>query len=80
MSKEEQYKNCALDILDVYLEAERDVIAEYSGNFKASAQGLKKEALKFLKRLDENEDVFYELVKNTWIADYYKEEDNADSN
>jgi hypothetical protein len=30
--------------------------------------------MKYLKRLDEGEDTFNELVKDMWIADYYKAE------
>lgn len=73
MNKEEKYKKCAMDILADYLDAERDVISEFSGDFRKSAESLKKRTVRYLKRLDENEDVFYELVKDTWIADYYKE-------
>lgn len=80
MSKEEKYKKCAMDILADYLDAERDVISEFSGDFRKSAEWLKKHTVRYLKRLDENEDVFYELIKGTWIADYYKEEKNEDSN
>jgi len=70
----DKYKKVAMDLLVEYLESEQAVISEYSGNFKESAMVLKKQVMKYLKRLDEGEDTFNELVKDMWIADYYKTE------
>jgi len=70
----DKYKKVAMDLLVEYLESEQAVISEYSGNFKESAMILKKQVMKYLKRLDEGEDTFNELVKDMWIADYYKAE------
>ena len=72
--KSVKYKNVAIDLLIAYLESEQAVISEYSGNFKKSALVLKKQVLGYLKRLDEGEDTFNELVKDMWIAHYYEEE------
>lgn len=69
-----KYKNVAMDLLIEYLESEQAVISEYSGNFKESALALKKQVLGYLKRLDEGENTFNELVKDMWISDYYKAE------
>lgn len=69
-----KYKNVAIDLLKEYLESEQAVISEYSGNFKESALVLKKQVLGYLKRLDEGENTFNELVKDMWISGYYKEE------
>ena len=74
MEKAEKYKEVALELLADYLENEEKVISEYSGDFKKSAMILKKRVMKYLKRLDEGEDTFNELVKDMWIADYYKTE------
>jgi len=70
----DKYKKVAMDLLVEYLESEQAVISEYSGNFKESAMILKKQVMKYLERLDEGEDTFNELVKDMWIADYYKAE------
>lgn len=72
--KSAKYKNVAIELLKAYLESEQAVISEFSGNFKRSALALKEEVLEYLKRLDEGEDTFNELVKDMWIADYYTEE------
>ena len=69
-----KYKNVAIDLLIAYLESEQAVIGEYSGDFKKSALKLKKQVLGYLKRLDEGEDTFNELVKDMWLSDYYKAE------
>lgn len=74
MEKVEKYKEVALELLADYLENEEKVISEYSGDFKKSAMILKKRVMEYLKRLDEGEDTFNELVKDMWIADYYKTE------
>lgn len=70
----DKYKKVAMDLLAEYLESEQSVISEFSGDFKKSAMILKKRVIKYLKRLDEGEDTFNELVKDMWIADYYKAE------
>lgn len=74
MGKAEKYKEVALELLADYLESEEKVISEYSGDFKKSAMILKKRVMKYLKSLDEGENTFNELVKDMWIADYYKTE------
>ena len=35
--------------------------------------------MKYLKRLDEGENTFNELVKDMWIADYYRAEMEGDN-
>lgn len=70
----EKYKKVAMDLLAEYLKSEESLICEYSGDFKKSAMELKKRVIEYLKRLDEGEDTFNELVKDMWIADYYTAE------
>lgn len=72
MTKEEKYKEVAMELISKYLTSEQIVISEYSGDFEASAKILKKDVMRYLKKLDESEDTFNELVKDMWIADYYK--------
>lgn len=75
-NKEKLYKKIVIDLLSKYIESEQDVISEYSGDFKKSAEYLKKEVMSYLRMIDEGEDMFNELVKDMWIADYYKESDS----
>lgn len=79
MEKAEKYKKVAMDLLAEYLESEQSVISEFSGDFEESAMILKKRVMKYLKRLDEGENTFNELVKDMWIADYYKAESDKES-
>ena len=74
MDKANKYKKVAMDLLAEYMESEQAVISEFSEDYKKSARILKKEVMRYLKRLDEGEDKFYELIKGMWIADYYKTE------
>ncbi len=74
MDKADKYKKVAMDLLTEYMESEQAVIGEFSGDFKKSALIFKKKVMRYLKRLDEGEDTFNKLVKNMWIADYYKAE------
>lgn len=69
-----KYKNVAIDLLKAYLKSEQAVIGEYSGDFEKSALELKKHVLEYLKRLDEGEDTFNELVKDMWLFDDYNAE------
>ena len=72
--KSVKYKDVAIDLLKSYLESEQSVISEFSGDFEKSALALKKRALWYLKKLDEGEDTFNELVKDMWISQYYEAE------
>jgi hypothetical protein len=72
--KAEKYKKVAMDLLAEYLESEQALIYEYSGNFEKSAMELREQVMEYLKRLDEGEDAFNELVKDMLIADYYTTE------
>jgi hypothetical protein len=73
--KAKKYKKVAMDLLAEYLKSEQSLICEYSGNFEKSAMELRKRVMGYLKRLDEGEDAFNELVKDLWwIADYYTAE------
>lgn len=74
-----KYKDVAIDLLKAYLKSEQAVIGEYSGDFKKSALELKKHVLEYLKRLDEGEDTFNELVKDMWLFDDYNAESEVDS-
>lgn len=69
-----KYKDVAIDLLKAYLKSEQAVIGECSGDFKKSALELKKHVLGYLKRLDEGEDTFNELVKDMWLFDDYNAE------
>lgn len=73
MTREEKYKNVAMDLIEDLLDSEETVISEYSGDFKKSAILLKKRIMEYLVRLDEDESTFNELVKDMWIVDYYSE-------
>lgn len=72
--KSVKYKNVAIELLKAYLDSEEAVICEYSGNFEKSALALKEKVLGYLKRLDEGEDTFNELVKDMYISNYYEAE------
>lgn len=74
IDKSVEYKDVAIELLKAYLNSEEAVICEYSGNFEKSALELKEKVLGYLKRLDEGEDTFNELVKDMWISQYYTEE------
>lgn len=74
----DKYKKVAMDLLAEYLESEQAVISEYSVNFKESAMILKEQVMKYLERLDEGENTFNELVKDMWIANYYKAESEVE--
>lgn len=63
-----------MELLADYLESAQSLICEYSGDFRESALSLKKHVMEYIERLDEGEDTFNELVKDMWIADYYREE------
>lgn len=69
MTKEEQYKKVALELLGKYISAEETVIGEFSGDFKNSARMLKKEVLKYLKKLDMDESYFDTLAAERWLWD-----------
>lgn len=72
MSKADEYKKVALEILREYLESEEAVIFEYSGNFEESAAELKETTMGYLERLGESEETFDRLTEKLLIADYYK--------
>ena len=73
-STDDKYKEVAMDLLAKYLESEQSLIAEYSGNFEESAMTLKKQTMKYLEKLGEDENAFYKLIKGQWIADLLREE------
>lgn len=75
MTREEKYKNVAMDLLKALLDSEETVISEYSGDFKKSAILLKKRIMEYLVRLDEDESTFNELVKDMWIFDCIESEE-----
>lgn len=75
MTREEKYKKVAMDLLKALLDSEETVISEYSGDFKKSAILFKKQIMKYLVRLDEDESTFNELVKDMWIFDYIESEE-----
>jgi hypothetical protein len=66
MTNEERYRLIALDLLEMYVDAEETVISEFSGNFYESRMRLEKEIKKQLKKLDA-EDMFEEITNDKWI-------------
>jgi hypothetical protein len=66
MTNEERYRLTALDLLEMYVDAEETVISEFSGNFYESRMRLEKEIKKQLKKLDA-EDMFEEITNDKWI-------------
>lgn len=78
LNPQDKYKKVAMDLLTEYLESEQSVISEFSGDFKKSAMMLKKRVMMYLKRLDESENTFNELVKDMWIAEYYEAESEGE--
>lgn len=72
--KAQQYKEVAMELLKAYIVSEQMVIKEFRLNRKISALNLRERVLKYLKQLDEKEDIFNELVKDMWISQYYETE------
>lgn len=66
MTKEEKYRQVALDLLEMYVEAEQSVVGEFSGNFYESRMRLEKEIKKHLKNLNA-EDMFEEITSDKWL-------------
>ena len=64
-----KYKSVAIDLIKAYMKTEENLIFERSGDFKKSALELKEQVLEYLKRLDEGEDTFNELVKDMWLSE-----------
>lgn len=79
-STDDRYKEVAMDLLAKYLESEQSLIAEYSGNFEESAMTLKKQTMKYLEKLGEDENAFYKLIKGQWIADLLRGESEENEN
>ena len=73
MTKEIKYRRFALDLLQEYVNSETNVIGEFSSDFKESSEILKKTVIKWLKKFDYDEAMFDELIKDSWISDYYAE-------
>lgn len=71
-SKEKVYKQIIIDLLSKYIESEQDVISEFSGDFRKSAEYLKKEITSYLNKIDEGEDMFNQLFKDKWIVEYFE--------
>lgn len=78
-NKAQQYKEVAMELLKGWIEGQGSVIHEYSGNYKKSAMYLRELALKYLERLDEEEGVFNELAKDSWISMYYETESSEEN-
>lgn len=66
MKRDEKYRQVALDLLEMYVEAKQSVVGELSGNFYESRMRLEKEIKKHLKNLDA-EDMFEEITSNKWL-------------
>ena len=66
MTLEEAYRNEALELLKMYINAEETVIGEYSGDFYESRLNLEKHVKESLKKLNA-EDMYDEFTKDHWI-------------
>ena len=66
MTLEEKYRQVALDLLEMYVEAEQSVVGEFSGDFYKSRIRLEREIKKHLKKLNA-EDMFEEITSNKWL-------------
>lgn len=66
MKRDEKYRQVALDLLEMYVEAEQSVVGELSGNFYESRMRLEREIKKHLKNLDA-EDMFEEITSDKWL-------------
>lgn len=67
------YKQIIIELLSKYIADKESLIAEYSGDFKKSAKELKQEVMSYLEKIDENEEMFNELVKDSWLFEDKKE-------
>lgn len=63
------YKQIIIELLSKYIKDKESLIAEYSGDFEKSAKKLKQEVMSYLEKIDENEEMFNELVKDSWLFD-----------
>lgn len=61
------YKQIIIELLSKYIEDQENRIAEYSGDFEKSAKELKQEVMSYLEKIDENEEMFNELVKDSLL-------------
>ena len=63
------YKQIIIELLSKYINDRESLIAEYSGDFEKSSKELKQEVMSYLEKIDENEEMFNELVKDSWLFD-----------
>ena len=63
------YKQIIIELLSKYIKDKESLIAEYSGDFEKSAEELKQEVMSYLEKIDENEEMFNELVKDSCLFD-----------
>ena len=63
------YKQIIIELLSKYIKDKENLIAEYSGDFEKSVEELKQEVMSYLKKIDENEEMFNELVKDSCLFD-----------
>ena len=75
MTNAEKYRQVALNLLEMYVEAEQDVIGEFSGNFYESRIRLEREIKVQLKKLNA-EDMFKEITSNKWVFEVEGESDS----
>ena len=61
------YKQIIIELLSKHIEDKESLIAEYSGDFEESVKELKQEVMSYLDKIDENEEMFNELVKDNWL-------------
>ena len=68
------YKQIIIELLSKYIDDKENLIAEYSGDFEESAKELKQEVMSYLEKIDENEEMFNELVKDSYLFEQAESE------
>ena len=62
MTKEEQYKFVAIELIKQWIEHSLTIMWEFSGNFEVSKKEIRKELRKWLKKID-SEDMYDALLE-----------------
>jgi len=69
----EKYREAGLVLLQDYIDSQQTVIGEFSGDFKVSAEILKKRVMMYLKAFDYDEEKFSELIEDSWLFEVVDE-------
>ena len=62
MTKEEQYKFVAIELIKQWIEHSLTIMWEFSGNFEVSKKEIRKELRKWLKEID-SDDIYDSLIE-----------------